>query len=181
MQNALLNLPFINVFQMYSLLQCTYYLNEQETKYVSFYLNHDLKPQVKIGSSSGHAVLNEIQWFILVTFNNDTPKNKVHDLGDSQHTLPLYCGRYICITSENTQVYLSKKDWKELMELASACIDRRVIKFGRLQDELVEWRNKCLEAKTFCTSPNTDAIDFKTLCDELCYRTNLLPSMTKCL
>jgi hypothetical protein len=69
---------------MYSLLQRTYYLNEQEIKYVSVYLNYDLKPQVTISSSSGHAVLNEIQWFILVTFNSDIPKNKGHELGDSQ-------------------------------------------------------------------------------------------------
>jgi hypothetical protein len=93
MQNVLISLPFINVFQIYSLLQRTYYLNKQETMYVSFYLNHDLKPEVKIVSSSGHAFLNEIQSFILVTFNSDIRKNKVHELGDSQHTLSLYYGR----------------------------------------------------------------------------------------
>ena len=70
------------------LLRRTYYLNEQETKYVSIYLNNDdLKATLKIGASSGHAVLNEIQWFILVTFKSDIPKNEVHELGDSQHTL----------------------------------------------------------------------------------------------
>jgi hypothetical protein len=63
------------------------------------------------------------------------------------------------------------------MELASACIDRRVIKFGRVQDELVEWRNKRLGSKTFCTLPNTDAIDFDTLYHKLCYKINLLPSI----
>jgi hypothetical protein len=113
MQNALLNLHFINVFQMYSLLQRTHYLNEQETKYVSFYLNDDLKTQVKIGSSSGHAVLHETQWFILVTFKSDVPKNEVHELGDSQHILSMYCGRYIRMTSEKTHECQSKKDWKE--------------------------------------------------------------------
>jgi len=49
----------------------------------------------------------------------------------------MYCSRYIRITSENTQVYLSIKDWSQLMGLASACIDTQVIKFCRLQDELV--------------------------------------------
>ena len=32
----------------------------------------------------------------------------MHELGDSRHTQSMYCGRYIRITSENTQVYLSK-------------------------------------------------------------------------
>jgi hypothetical protein len=109
------------------------------------YLNYDLKPQVKIGTSSGHAVSNDTQWFILVTFKGDIPMSVVHELGDSRHTLSVYCGRYIRITSEKTQVSLSKKHWSQLMELASACIDRQVIKFCRLQDELVEWRNKFVE------------------------------------
>jgi len=88
---------------MTGLFRRTYYLNEQETKYVSIYLNNDdFKPQVKIGNFSGHAVLNEIQCFILVIFKSDIPKNKVHELGDSQHTLSEYCGRYMRITSENT-------------------------------------------------------------------------------
>jgi len=109
MQSACHSLFIINVFQMKGLLHRTHYLNEQEAKYVSIYLNiDDLKPQVKTGTSSGHAVLNEIQWFILVTFICDIPKNEVHELGDSQHNLSVYCGRYIRITSENTQMYLSK-------------------------------------------------------------------------
>ena len=110
MQSAYLSLVIINVFQMTGSLRRTYYLNEQETKYASIYLNNDdLKPHLKIGTSSGRAVLNEIQWFILVTFKIDIAKNKVHELGDSQHTLSVYCGRYIRMTSENTLVYLSKK------------------------------------------------------------------------
>jgi len=142
MQCALLNLYFINVFQMtaWGLLRRTCYLNEQQTKYVSIYLNDDnLKPEVKIATPSGHAVLNEMQWFILVTFKSYIPKNEVHELGDPQHTLSVFCGRYIRITSVNTQVHLSKNDWSQLLDLASACIDREVIKYGRLQDELVEW------------------------------------------
>jgi hypothetical protein len=118
-------------------------------------------------------VLYDTQWFILVTFKSHIPKIEVHELDDSRHTLSMYCGRHIRITSENSQVYLSKKDWSRLMDLASACIDRQVIKFSRLQDELVEWRNKCFESKSFCTPPNTNAIDFEALYDELGYRTSL--------
>jgi len=89
----------------------TYILSQRAKKYVSIYLNNDdLKPEVKIETPSGHAVLNKIQWFILVTFKSNIPKNEVHEVGDSQHTPSVYCGRYTRITSENTQVYLSKKD-----------------------------------------------------------------------
>ena len=103
---------------MTGLLRRTFLFNE-ETKYVSVYLNENLKPQVKIGTSSGHVVLNDLQWFILVTFKSNI-SNEVHELGDSRHILSMYCGRYIRITSENTQVYLSKKDWSQPMDLASA-------------------------------------------------------------
>ena len=44
----------------------------------------------------------------------------------------MHCGRYIRITSENTQVFLSKNDWAYLTKLASACIDRQVVRFSRL-------------------------------------------------
>jgi len=140
---------------------------------------------VKIGTSSGHAVLNDAQWFILVTFKSDIPQGEVHQLGDSRRTLSMYCGRYIRIASEKTQLCLSKKDWPQPKDLASACIDRQVIKFCRLEDELVEWRNKYFESKSFCQLPNTNAIDFETLYDELGYRTSfstgLILIMTKCL
>ena len=131
MQCALLSLHSINVFQMaaWGLLRRIYYLNEQQIKYVSIYLNYDtLKPKVKIGTASGNAVLNEVQWYILVAFEYNIPKNEVHELGDNQHTLSVYCGCYIRITSENTQVHLSKQDWLQLIDLASACITREVIK-----------------------------------------------------
>jgi hypothetical protein len=87
MQSAHLNLHFIDVFQMWSLLRRTYFLNEQERKYVSVYLNYVLRPEVKIGTSSGHAVLNDTQWCILVTFKSDIPKSGEHELGDSRRTL----------------------------------------------------------------------------------------------
>jgi hypothetical protein len=83
----------------------------------------------------------------------------------------MYCGRYIRITSEDTQVYLSKQDRSNLMDLASVCIDRQVNKFCRLRDKLVEWHNKCFESKSFCTPPIANAIDFDILFDEVRYRT----------
>jgi len=46
----------------WGLLRSTYYLNEQQTKYVSIYLNdNNLKPELKIGTPSSQTVLNEIQ------------------------------------------------------------------------------------------------------------------------
>ena len=90
------------------------------------------------------ALLNYTQWFILVTVKDNIPKGELHELGDSRHKLSMHCGRYICITSENTQVLPNKKDWAYLMEIASACIKRQVIRFSRLQDDLVGWWNKCL-------------------------------------
>jgi hypothetical protein len=53
------------------------------------------------------------------------------------------------------------------MDLASGCIDWEVIKYGRLEDVLSEWRNKCFQSKSFCTPPDTNAVDFNTLCNEL--------------
>ena len=105
MQSALLSLHFINVFQM----AAWGLLPQRATKYASIYLNDTLKPKVKIGTPSGHAVLNEIQWFILVTFKINIPKNELHELGDNQLTLSVYYGRYISFTSDKTQVPLSKK------------------------------------------------------------------------
>jgi len=55
--------------------------------FVSVYLIEDLKLQVKIRTSSGHVVLNDLQWFILVTLKSNISKIKVHELDDSRHTL----------------------------------------------------------------------------------------------
>jgi len=87
MQSVLLSLHIIDVFQMTVLLRRSFYFNEQETKYVSVYLNENIKPQVKTGTSSCHVVLNDLQWFILVTFKSNISKNEVHDLDDPRHTL----------------------------------------------------------------------------------------------
>ena len=59
------------------------------------------------------------------------------------------------------------------MGLASACIGRQVIRCSRLQNELVEWRNKYLLEKFFYTLPNAHGIDFDNLYDELSHRTCL--------
>ena len=117
----------------FSLLQRTYNLNEKQTKNVSIYLDGILRPQVKIEAPKGRAVLNYTQWFILVTFKDNIPKGEVHELGVSAHTLSVHCGRYVRIATKNIQVVLSKKEWTYLMELASACIKRQVIRFIRLR------------------------------------------------
>jgi len=60
------------------------------------------------------------------------------------------------------------------MDLESGCIDREVIKYGKLQDELLEWRNKCFQSKSFRTPPETNTIDFNTLWNELNYENSCL-------
>ena len=89
MQSVLISLHIIDVFQMTGLHRRTFFLNQQETKYVSIYLNEDLKPQVKIGTSSDHVVLKEMKWSILVTFKSNIAKNEVLELGDPRHTLSI--------------------------------------------------------------------------------------------
>ena len=89
MQSVLLSKHIIDVFQMTGSLRRTFFFNEQETKYVSIYLNEDFKPQAKTGTSSGHVVLNDIEWFILVAFKSNIPKNEVHELGEPRHTLSI--------------------------------------------------------------------------------------------
>ena len=121
----------------------TYNLNEKETRKVSLYLDDNLRPQVIIEAPSGRVLLNNIQWFILVNFKDNILKGKVHELGDSSHTLSINCGRYVRITSETIQVLLSKRDWAYLTELASVCINKQGIRFSRLQDDLLQWWNKC--------------------------------------
>ena len=110
-------------------------------------------------------MLNDIQWFILVTFKSNMSKNEVRELGDPRHTLSMFCGRYIRITLLNTQVYLSQKGWSQLMHLGSACIDRHVPSF--IDSKMNWWSGEIVCSKCFCTPPNTNATDFDTLWDEL--------------
>ena len=104
------SLHVINVFQMTELLSRTFFFNEQETKHVSICLNEDLKPQGKTGTSLGYAVLIDIYCIILVTLKSNVSKKEVDELGNPRLTLSMYCGQYIRITIENTEVYLSKKN-----------------------------------------------------------------------
>ena len=109
MQSVLPSLHIINLLQLTVLFLCTFFF-EGETKCFSTYLNEDLKPQVKIETSSGHVVLSDMQLFIMVTLKCIIPKNEVREHSDPRHTLWMYCGRYISITSEKIQVCLSKND-----------------------------------------------------------------------
>ena len=95
---------------VWTLLQRTYCRNEKETKKVSLYLDDNLRAQVKTEAPSGSALLSDTQWFILVTFKDNIPKGKLQELSDSHHTLSVHCGRRIRITSQNTEMLLSKKD-----------------------------------------------------------------------
>ena len=157
---------------MLTLLERVYYLNKQRTKYVSIFLDETLNPHVKIASSSRSVVLNQMQWFILVTFKDHIPKSEVHELGDSRHTLSLHCGRYIRITSEDVHVFLNKSEWSDLMELARTCMDRQILKLFRLHEDLIEWQKKCYESNSYCTPPDTNVIDFETLYDEIMLQTH---------
>jgi len=57
--------------------------------YVSICINDvNLNTAMKLGTSSGHALLNEIPWFILVKFKIEMPKNELHEL-----CYPLHFGR----------------------------------------------------------------------------------------
>ena len=84
------------------------YLNEKEKKKVFVYLDDNLRTQLKIEAPSSRAPLNDTQWFILVTLKNIIPKGKVHELGDSHHTLSMHCGPYMPITNVNSQGLPSK-------------------------------------------------------------------------
>ena len=152
---------------MWALLEHAYFLKKQRTKYVSIFLVEILQPHNKSASSSRSVVLNQIQWFILVTFKSHIPKSEVHEPGDSRHTLSLHCGRYIRIMSEDVQVFLNKTDWSDLMELARVSMGRQILKLFRLHEDLIEWRNKCYESNSYCTPPDTNVIDFETLYDEI--------------
>jgi hypothetical protein len=136
MQSANLNRNVINVFQMPALLERVYYLNKQRKKHVCIYLDENLTTKLKIAGSTKHVVLNQIQWFILVTF--DSYKSAVNELGDSRNNLFTYCERYIRMKCGDDQVVLNKIEWSCLVDLASSCVDRQIHKFFRLQEELVE-------------------------------------------
>jgi len=67
---------------MWEWIKRTHFFKEQGTNYVFFYLNGNLTPQLKFGTSSVYMVLNYIKRFILVTFKSHIPKSEVQKLGD---------------------------------------------------------------------------------------------------
>ena len=62
-----------------------------------------------IVSSARTVVLNRIQWVILVILKDHIPKDVMHELGDSRHTMELY-RLHIRITSDNVQVAMDISD-----------------------------------------------------------------------
>jgi hypothetical protein len=121
---------------MWALLERVYPLNKLKTRYVSVFLDENLTPQVKIVCSSRAIVLNRMQWFILSTFKDPIPKDVIHELRDSNHTLELYCGRYIRITSDDVLILLSKSQWSYLKYLGRSCINRQIIKMVHLYENM---------------------------------------------
>ena len=105
---------------MLTLLERIYFLNKENTNYLTIFLDENLTPQVKTVSSSRSVVLHKMQFFNWVTFKDHIPKDVIHELGDSHHTLDLYCRRYIHIISDDIHVLLNKSQWAYLMELASS-------------------------------------------------------------
>jgi hypothetical protein len=75
-----------------------YHLNDIRVKYVALFLDQHLTPHIRIFCISERVVLNLAHWFILVSFK-DGILDKIHELGDSHHTLDLYCGKYVRIMS----------------------------------------------------------------------------------
>jgi hypothetical protein len=156
---------------MSPLLCRIYYLNEQMSKHVCVYLDDDQAPQVKITTRKDSVVLNEIQWSKLVKINEY--KCWIHKLGDpSNDDLNTYCafmrrGQSVRFLCKKRRVVLSRKEWLQLMKVASECLDNLIRKLAPLQPELLAWYIKCLHYKTYCKPPVTDVIDFKSLYDEL--------------
>jgi hypothetical protein len=98
---ARLSPAVIEIFHMWTLLECVYPLNKARIKYVSIFLDENLTSQVKIVISYRTMVLNRIEWFILVTFKDHMPQGVLLKLYDLRHILDLYCGPYIRITSDD--------------------------------------------------------------------------------
>jgi hypothetical protein len=69
------------------------------------------------------------------------------------HVTPWICTvdgkRYIPITCDDVHILLSKSQWAYLMDSAGSCINRQILKLFHLHEELLEWRNKCIESKFF--------------------------------
>jgi len=70
---------------MWLLLESVFFPNEM-IKYVTIFRDENLTPQVTILSSSCNVVMNEIQWFILVT-SKEHISTELHKFGDLCRTL----------------------------------------------------------------------------------------------
>jgi len=57
-----------------------------------------------------------------------------------------------------------------LLDLANACIDREVIKYGRIQKNLQSGAISDLNPNPFFTPPDINATDFNTIQNELKYK-----------
>jgi hypothetical protein len=86
-----------------------------------------------------------------------------HELGDSLHTLDLYCGKYARITCDNVHVELTKFLLDYFMHLAEFCLSRQIMKHFYLRDDLEKWRKECLDTKSFATPPKTMVVDLEAL------------------
>jgi hypothetical protein len=102
---------------MKRLLERVYYVNNSRIKYISLILDENLTPHARIVSGKHAVVLDQMQWFIFVAFKNNIPDNKIHELGDSLHTLDLYCGKYARITCDHVNVVLTKQEWDCMMQM----------------------------------------------------------------
>ena len=86
-------------------------------------VNENLKTHLKTGTSSGHMVLNDLQWFILVTFKSIISKNEVHELGESRHPVNVLWTVYTHHEWEHSSV--SKQKRKVTTDGFSECLHRQ--------------------------------------------------------
>lgn len=156
---------------MKRLLERVYFINSR-TKYISLVLDENLTFHARIVCGKQEVVLDLMHWFILVAFKNNIPENKIHELGDSLHTLDLYCGKYAKITCNNVHVVLTKQEWACMMQMGESGLSRQLIELSHLRDNLEQWRKESLETNSFATKPKkTMVADLDAMYDELMYQT----------
>jgi hypothetical protein len=153
---------------MKRLLERVYYVNNSCTKYISLILDQHLTPYVRIVSGKQEVILDQMQWFILLAFRKNIPDNKIHELGDSLHTLDLYCGKYPRITCDNVYVVLTRQEWDCMMQMGESGLSRQLIELSHLRNNLEQWRKECLESNSLAT---TMVADLEAMYDELMYQT----------
>ena len=149
--------------QMPALLNRTYFLDIAKTKSITVFLDAFLTPQVNITSSTDHVVLNPTAWFTLVSFKNGIPNNTVYYLGDNRHFIQKYYNRHIQIKCNNGHVLLSHVQWKNLIYLSNLCINSQILTLFESHQQLVQWRDNCLQTQSFYAPPPINGIDFQLL------------------